>query len=231
MLRRALDAWDTHPAAPAGLADRILAATARAGSPAPWAWAIGGERRRRPQGPLVVTWASLAVACSLAFAVGIWLLERGRTNSPMAPGASARTAGTRAHRVGGLSGERLADARALNDALAEATTATLDLARSASEPAARLSLQMIDAATGPDHRSGDTILPGRAGEVIVALPALTLLAPDPSAAGAMLQEVGDRVASGVGPLAKTARHAFGFLLGPAPAKLESPKTLPAGKRA
>ena len=105
-------------------------------------------------------------------------------------------------------------------------SATWDLARSASEPAARISREMLEATTRPaefesDPRSDGTV----AGEdhvpisrpmgLTVSVPSLAPFAPDPSAASAALQQVGDHLADGVRPLSDTARHAFGFLMGSA----------------
>jgi hypothetical protein len=138
--------------------------------------------------------------------------------------------------AGGHSNERRSspvDAVALNQAVAEATKATLDLARSASEPAARLSRQVIDAATSPQLEPGSIEIAPVAGpeRVTISVPSLAALAPDSASATAMLQQVGDRFASGVGPLSTTARHAFGFLLGPPPAKLEVRERRPTSKGA
>ena len=121
----------------------------------------------------------------------------------------------------------------LNEALAGATAATWDLARSASEPAARISRQVIDIATSPEVSPVPTAsnADAKTSAVTVSLPSLGSLAPDSGAAAAMLQQVGDRLATGVRPLSSTARHAFGFLLGPAPVKPEAPAHLPSEKGA
>jgi len=203
---------------------------ADAGAPASSVWPVVGKRRPKRLWPVVLSWVSLAAASTLGIVVARALIERARHNPPMPPTASLAKE-DELHSVGSPSGVRLADSRVLNDALAEATSATWDLALSASEPAARISRQMLDAAIEPDSRPRDLGNRGREAEVSVTMPTLTSLAPDPSAAGTMLQEVGDRLASGVGPLSSTARHAFGFLLGPAPAKLEGRKTPPAAKGA
>jgi hypothetical protein len=117
------------------------------------------------------------------------------------------------------------DGPKLNEALASATEASWDLARSASEPAARLSRQLLDAATeaAPEqpHQSSGA----------VSVPSLGAFAPDSAAAVATIQQVGDRLANGVRPLSSTARHAFGFLLGPAPAKPENRANPPAARGA
>ncbi len=230
ILRRALHVWNSPPLAPADLADRIVLADANADAPAASVWAVVGERKRERLWPLVLTWVSVSAACCLGLAVMNSLIERERNKLPIPPTQLVGPA-VELHSVGSPAGGHLADSRVLNDALAEATRATWDLALSASEPAARISRQMLDAATEPQVKRADSAIPARPGEVGVTLPTLTSLAPDSAAAKAMLQEVGDRLASGVGPLSKTARHAFGFLLGPAPAKLEGRNTPPAAKGA
>ncbi len=65
----------------------------------------------------------------------------------------------------------------------------------------------------------------------VPVPSLDSLVPDTAAAGAMLQQVGDRLTHGVRPLSDTARHAFGFLLGTTSPKPEAPTNPPAQKGA
>jgi hypothetical protein len=129
--------------------------------------------------------------------------------------------------------QSVVDARALNDALAEATAATWDLARSASEPAARISRQVLDAATLPEQNTSSALLGAGTEPVVsmVSVPSLDVLAPDAAAAGALLQQVGGRLATGVRPLSNTARHAFGFLLGPTLAKPDVPINPPAQKGA
>ena len=83
--------------------------------------------------------------------------------------------------------------RSLADALAEATSATLDLARDASAPAGRV---------------------GRAVLASAAIPSAS--APMPEVAvgptSEVIQSVGGRVGAGVLPLSGSAQHAFGFLL-------------------
>jgi len=230
ILRRALQAWNSPPVAPSDLVDRILQADAKTDAPAASAWAVVGEHTRERLWPIALASVAVAAACMLALGHLNSLLQRQRQHLLMPPTTSVGPKDD-LHSVGSQPGVRLADSRLLNDALAEATSATWDLARSASEPAARISRQMLDAAIEPDSRPRDLGNRGREAEVSVTMPTLTSLAPDPSAAGTMLQEVGDRLASGVGPLSSTARHAFGFLLGPAPTKLEGRKTPPAAKGA
>ncbi len=121
----------------------------------------------------------------------------------------------------------LVTARPLNEALAGATSATWDLARSATEPAARISRNVIDVATTP----GSTVPDSGASVPAVSVPSLDSLAPDSDTAAAMLRQVGDSLVTGVRPFSSTARHAFGFLLGPVPAKPEARTIVPSEKGA
>jgi hypothetical protein len=210
-LERSILAWGPPPAPPADLADRMLVA-ARAQSPSgpqgAHTWRPGRRSKR-----------FLAAAASIVAIVAAGLMtrisiERARDRDRMAaitPGNSR-----------GPSSDR-SDGPKLNEALASATEASWDLARSASEPAARLSRQFLDAATdaGPlqPHESSATM----------SVPSLDAFAPDSAAAVATIQQVGDRLANGIRPLSSTARHAFGFLLGPAPAKPEN-RASPPGAR-
>ena len=120
----------------------------------------------------------------------------------------------------------------MNSALAEATAATWDLARSASEPAARISREVLDAATKTDHAPVEAASITSAGPVTAnaLVPSLDSLVPD-AAAGAMLQQVSDHFAHGVRPLSDTARNAFGFLRGPTLTKPEVRLNPPAQKGA
>ena len=93
--------------------------------------------------------------------------------------------------------------RPLGKALAEATEATLDLAREASAPASRIGRDVLDPA---------------ASEAVAGPTA----AVDSSAPG-VLQSVGERVGAGVGPISGSARHAFSFLLGPPPEPAPAPR--------
>jgi hypothetical protein len=228
VLRRALQAGVQSQAPPAGLADRILTEIER---PSPSAWAVYGEARSQLIPPAFVAFAAIA-AVLIAVVLPLSYLSRdlqSRLDRPK----------TVLHPTPGPSGhdevsETVAvDPRSLDTAVADATAATWDLARSASEPAARISRQVLNAATQADRESGlptsDTRLePVTAG---VSVPSLAALAPDTAAAGAMLQQVGDHLATGVRPLSDTARHAFGFLLGPAITKPEVPANPPAPKGA
>lgn len=88
--------------------------------------------------------------------------------------------------------------RALPDALADATSATWDLALEASAPAARIGREVLGSAVEPVSSESRNWLPATA-----------------ETASDMLHNVGERVNEGVRPLSGSARHAFGFLLGPA----------------
>jgi hypothetical protein len=235
VLRRALYAWNSPPVAPAALADRILAARAEwdAPAPAPSAWAVGGEHKRETWRPLVLMYGSILAA---AAAIGLVLpainlsLRRELQKRASPPVASFEPA-DRFHSVGGSSSPTLANSRILNNALADATAATLDLARSASEPAARISRQMLDAANNSELPLHMAEIPGHAANGIGTMPALGNLPFDPSAAGSLFQDVGDQLASRVAPLSKTARHAFGFLLGAPASKSGGHGGSPAAKGA
>jgi len=87
------------------------------------------------------------------------------------------------------------DPYSLADALADAGSATWELARETSAPAARVGREVFVSATF--------------SESTVPAPEAGVINP----ASEVLQNVGDRVNAGVRPLSGTARHAFGFLLG------------------
>jgi hypothetical protein len=211
-LERSIFAWGPPPLPRADLADRILAAAkaqATQGRQRAHTWRPGRRSKR-----FVVAAASIIaiIAAGLLTRISI---DRARDRDQTA--AVLRNSR-------GSSTDR-SDGPRLNEALATATEASWDLARSASEPAARLSRQFLDAATdaGPE-RSQE---PSGA----VAVPSFDAFAPDSAAAVATIQQVGDRLANGVRPLSSTARHAFGFLLGPAPNKTENRAIPPAAKGA
>jgi hypothetical protein len=206
-LRRALRAWGPPPAAPSDLADRIMSEIQPQSQPIFRRAATEGNRRLWRVGlPLATIAASVAAAVTIGLSTPKKPIDQPRANHPR-PTTSLLPSGGRPLRAELVSTE----AAALNQALAGATEATLDLARSASEPAARLSRQVLDAATAPELNQSVAAT----GVETVSVPWLGSLAPDSDVAVAMLQQVGDRLASGVGPLSTTARHAFGFLLGPA----------------
>ena len=89
--------------------------------------------------------------------------------------------------------------RALGLVLANATEATLDLAREASAPASRIGREVLDLGQSSDSSP----------------------VPDPESSqepeatpSDLLKAVGERVGAGVKPISGSARHAFSFLLGP-----------------
>ena len=89
-----------------------------------------------------------------------------------------------------------ANLRDLPDAFARATSATWELARETSAPAARLGRVVLDSSP---FAAAEAALPGR---------------PELPVSGEGIQAVGERVGEGVKPLAGSARKAFDFLLGP-----------------
>ena len=216
-LRQAILAWGEPPAAPATLADRILVAV-RAQTPSVRQRA-GISRtviRLRRSSPVLTAVAASILAVVAAGVIAVMTIEPARGRQRM---ASARPAAPRS----GFSDS--SEHPRLNEALASATEATWDLARSASEPAARLSRQFLDAATVADLEQNS------AASAAVSVPSLNALAPDSAAAVATIQQVGDRLTSGVRPLSSTARHAFSFLFGPVPPKPDIRANPPAARGA
>ena len=148
-----------------GLADRILDA---------WRGEVAASRRRR-------AWAVRAVAGALcggaiaAAAAALFYVPTWHPFPPVAP--------------------RSAPARPWTSALADATSATLDLARETSAPAARIGQVAIQAATPEDIGWPRSLA-------------------SPSAPSGLIQSLTDRVNSGVRPLSGSARRAFSFLSAP-----------------
>jgi hypothetical protein len=207
VLRHALRAWVRAPQPSSDLADRILAA---ASAPSGSAWAVGGAppRERMP-------WRFLASAVAAAIAAALVLPAINRLIPSQRRELPLAAQNAELHAVASPETDPN-DHADLQRALAEATSATWDLARSASEPAARLSRDMLDATIQSEDAFPDLpIGPAEAGAA-VAVAALIPQAPDAATASAVLQQVGDHLAAGVRPLSSTARHAFGFLLGPGP---------------
>jgi hypothetical protein len=212
VLLHALRAWVRAPRPSADLSDRILAA-ASTGSGS--AWAVGGapSRQRMP-------WRLLASAVAAAVAVALVLPVINRRIQIQRPDRPRAWQNAEVHSVASPETGRN-DHADLQRALAEATSATWDLARSASEPAARISRDMLDATLQPEEvRSGPQLGPAEVG---LAAPISIVIPPAPGAAtaSAVLQRVGDHLAAGVRPLSSTARHAFGFLLGEGPDRSRS----------
>jgi len=165
------------PSPPAGFADRVLAAYgAEPASVEPPAW-----QRWRLAGLI-----SAAAAAAVFAAVGISLRVFPSATVSAPPRVSVETSVVQPRPI---------DAQGLSDALAVATSATWDLARESSAPAARVGRQVIVSVR----------LPGE--EPSVTLPVIIPEVAD------LWHRVGDRVSAGARPLEGTARHAFGFLLG------------------
>lgn len=103
-------------------------------------------------------------------------------------------------------------------AWSDARSATLDLARGVSAPAARIGLGVLDLDLAAD----------RPGE-----PDADADGPEPAAAPDLLQSIGDRLDRGARPLSGSARRAFGFLIpdpGPDPAPGDEPPPEPGPAR-
>jgi hypothetical protein len=167
-LRLALDALPPPLTAPAESVARVV----RAVEAAPPAEVIP---YRRPTLTARAGWIATAAAAAIVVAIGLWRVPPGRqarlADAPMPPPA----------------------ATSLASALADATSATLELARDASAPAGRVGRAVLASAALP-----------------AAEPPELDMAVGPTAA--VIQSVGDRVGAGVRPLSGSAQRAFGFLL-------------------
>ncbi len=184
-LRRAIGAWKNPPAPSARLIDRVIEAT-RDLEPEPSLLpaAIGSSLPR----------ARLRLIAGLAASLFLLAVTGALVTRRMPPESSPPTNPSALKMAGATT-----PSQGLNRALAEATLATIALARSASVPAARVGRELLVVVETPENAS---IVP-------------TSL--DPIGAGSVeavevLQRVGDEVAAGVRPLSNSARHAFGFLL-------------------
>jgi hypothetical protein len=168
-LRLVLTAWGPPPAAPAGFVDRFLARTDLFPNSVPTS---------------VVRFQSLArlAAAAVVLLAGLLALRVGL------PGGARPFSRHVPERP----------TRPLTAALADASSATWDLARSASAPAARIGSELLKSGLDPAESS-------------TALPLPNAVEP----ASQVLSRVGDQINAGVRPLSGSARHAFGFLLGPA----------------
>jgi hypothetical protein len=192
------------------------------------AWAVDANVKPESFRPSIMALVS-AVAASILAAIVIFSLTSHREGQkPSGPPGVAKLGEQDLHSGPWPSTLSHADVRELKNAMADATAATWELARFASEPTARISRGMLDAATDMEtgHKRDQSTTASGSPVISVTMPSLSELAPDPSSASAMFQDVSDRLASGVRPLSKTARHAFSFLLGPAPGKPEGRGTRP-----
>lgn len=154
------------PAIPEGLSDRVLAA-----------WSARDRRDRRTLVPIRWAWAAgLAAAAALTLAIfAPWTPRVGR---------DAEVAKTQTPK-----------ARNLGSSLARATFATLDLAREASAPAARL--------------GQDVYVASLTSEIVWPVGIERTAAPSE-----LFQSMSRKVNSSVLPLSGTARRAFSFLIAP-----------------
>jgi hypothetical protein len=228
-LRGALAVWGPPPSPSAGFAERALA---KIQTPTPMEWPdYGAVRRAFPRRRVLI---SIMVGAAAASALIGLVLVRALDGPEKINRDVVRHVTALEHSpIKSRDFESVGvEAQTLNVALTEATEATWELARSASEPAARISRQMLDAATAPERGPAQPVTTiGTEPMTTVSVPSLDSLTPDAAAAGAILRQVGDRVATGVRPFSDTARHAFGFLLGSAPSKPTIPITPPAQKGA
>jgi hypothetical protein len=170
LLGHALRGWGPPPAPPEGFADRVLAARQAAAV-------------RRPAARLW-RWAA-AAAVLAASAVGLRSALRPRPDDP-------------GPRPPVIADGRARAPRPLAASLADATLATLDLARQTSAPAARIGRRVLASTTPPAGSAPPLTFPASIGPAADAL-----------------QSVGDGVNQGMRPLSGSARHAFRFLLAPA----------------
>jgi hypothetical protein len=225
-LRRALRAWvaSARPEmtlSPA-LVERILAEQKTGSS----------RRARRWRTALPLGAAVAVVACLIALVLAPlpWRLERVSPDSDRGrPPDPASGSGLR-------SSNRPSDSRVLSAALANATAATWDLARTTSEPAARLGRQVLEGATQVENASGAAASAaepaGSSYPGLDSLAAVLPVVPQAPPGSALLQQVGDGLSASVRPLSSTARQAFGFLRIPSLEKIDnSPLHQPASKGA
>jgi hypothetical protein len=182
VLRQAISAWTALPAPSAASIERLYELTV------PSTPLLIPARRSR-----LVRWLPMASAAALfALAWVGWSAWRARPlPEDFAPALnSAPSVATNHAPIG----------RPLEAALADATEATIDLAREASAPAARIGREILDL----DNLMDSVTIKGPAP-----------IAEDSSASD-LLQNVGQRVNASVKPITGSARHAFSFLLGPPP---------------
>jgi hypothetical protein len=225
VLRQAIRAWRQAPVPSADLVERVLSAPVET-TPRPWR-IVSAEparrfwRDRRARNQLLLL-SGFAAAAMLGFMLSGSIEWRARHVRRVGDGIAGEMIehDLQSHTIPPKAPET---SLALNTALVEATSATWDLARSASEPAARISRDVLDA-TPPAEESpvAGPVTPGEGlAGLSLAIPSLDPLAPDATAASAVFQQVGDRLSAGVEPISETARHAFGFLLGPPRPRAES----------
>ena len=156
VLRQATRAWRQPPVPSADLADRILAA-AEVSTIIRMA-GLRGPRARVGRGRFLWRSDRRVAAAAVLAAILLPTISRmiGRTHDVRPANPPAIAALEPDHDLHAVSSSDVppVERPALNRALAEATSATWDLARSASEPAARISRDMLDAST----QSGDGLV-------------------------------------------------------------------------
>ena len=223
LLRRATRSWRQIPLPSPDLTDRMLTELEVCSKSDP---RIDPSPHNRPW---IASFPIRSIAASVLFAVLIFPYLKGalsRIGRRVSQPSIAKLAPGLHPSVSSQSEEPVGERIGLNRALAEATTATWDLARFTSEPAARISREVLDATAQVDPaQNGSPPEPRLTTEdhtqmigigfnvTVPSLPPFSPEAFDPSAA---LLQVGDRVAAGVRPLSESARYAFGFLIGPSP---------------
>ena len=190
-LRRAIAAWGPPPTPSAGFVERVLAG-----------WQHAEAAVEEPAPPRILRFWPILVPAAMAASLLLSVLIGVRPGVPARPAKPLAVAASTARAI---------DHDALSHALAVATSATWDLARATSAPAARVGLEVFEA-TGLDETSDAPTMPLEVEAEAVEV----------------LQDVGERVNEGVRPLSGTARQAFGFLFGPAPAPPQLPPPLPRG---
>jgi len=154
-------------------------------------------------------WRRLAAAAAILAAAWLGHAARNGPGRAVPPGPAAASRIVLAPPRNPAPAPAPIPTRSLEEALAEATEATIELAREASAPAARIGREAFD-------------LEGPGG-----FPAETSADADPARVSppGLLGAVGERVNAGIRPISGSARHAFSFLLGPVPEA--APKTPPA----
>jgi hypothetical protein len=166
VLQQSLDACHAPPVPSSAMASRILIAERDS----------RGSRFTRIRN---IAGAVALAASLLISAIVVWRTGRVKTDQP------AESAAISAN-----------DSRLLGEALSRVGSATWELARETSEPAARVGREFFHSATLSETSS-----------------TISLVVPKPPVSE-VLRRVGDRVQAEVEPLSGTARQAFGFFLGP-----------------
>jgi hypothetical protein len=242
VLRQALRAWHRRPIVTVDLADRILAA-ASFPSAARSSKAAAVRGWGRPRALIGLGAAAAAALIGIAF-ITIRTGTASRNRAAQAPASNLTGSAAQVGSVAVLDAGKN-DWRVLHEAVAEATSATWELALSASEPAARLGQEVMNA-TSLGHEDGlarteeqRVAAAASAGSrarsvesgLSIGVPSLLPITADPAIASAVLQGVGDHVAARVRPLSSTALRAFSFLLGPTMDQPEPRTNTPAAKGA